>query len=213
MKNSCLTWKSFTITSFFILFGFIVSPGQVTQVEFMKTKVSTEDYLAIEKEWRTIHQRRLDQGLIYGWYLIKKHFTGTEDPYNYVTITVYPSFEAMQTQVPDQIYAGYEDEFFEKTAASRDLIRSEIYDTPIITEVIELPRFAYVTFVKIDQGKDEEYLALEREIWKPANESLIKSGIQTTYSVYRQLYPGGYTNAYNYVTISGFADMRKVSPN
>ncbi len=204
-----VNWKTL-ITTLFILGSFVAS-GQITQVGFMKTKVSTEDYLAIEKEWRTIHQRRLDQGLIYGWYLVKKHFPGKDDSYDYLTITIFPSFEAMQTPPRATVYAGYGDDFFEKTEASRNLIRTEIYDTPIITEIIELPQFVHATFVKIDQGKDEEYLALEQEVWKPANELMIKNGIQSTYSVYRQLYPGGYSNDYNYVTISGFADLRKVS--
>jgi hypothetical protein len=205
-----INWKTF-IPLVFILGSFVTSHAQITQVEFIKTDVGAEDYLTIEKEWRAIHQRRLDQGLIYGWYLVKKEFTGSQDPYDYLTITVFPSFESMQTPTPASVYAGYEDDFFAKTESSRDVIRTEIYDTPIITEIVKLPQFIHVTFVKVAQGKDDEYLALEKDVWKPANELLIKNGIQSTYSVYRQLYPGGYANDYNYVTISGFADLRKVS--
>ena len=177
----------------------------------MKSKINVEDYETLEREWRTIHQRSLDQGLIYGWYLAKKHFSGTQDEYDYLTIVIYPSFEATQIPLPSSVYAGYEDDFFEKTLASRDFIRAEIYETPVITEVTNLPRFVHLNFVKVDQGKDEEYLVLENDIWKPAMESMIKNGIQSTYSVYKQLYPGGYAGAYNYVTISGFADLRKLS--
>jgi len=185
--------------------------SQVTKVEYMKTTANIDDYLTIEKEWRTIHERRLQQGLIYGWYLIKKHFTGTEDEYDYISVTIYPSFETMQAETPDNVFAGFDDDFFVKTESSRDLIRSEIYDTPIVTEVFKLPQYVLLTFMKVDQGNDDEYLKIEREIWKPVNEFKIKKGIQSTYSVYRQLYPGGYANAYNYATIRGFADLLKVS--
>jgi len=185
--------------------------AQITQVEFMKTTGSEDDYLAIEKEWKNIHQRRLDKGLIYGWYLVGKRFTGTTDPYNYLTVTIYPSFEAMQSPFPEEIFEGYDDEFLQKTEASRDLIRTEIYDTPLITELVRMPRYAHVSFMKVDQGNDEDYLTLEQDIWKPVHEAMIKEGIQTSWSVYRQLYPAGYNTEYNYVTINGFSDIRKVS--
>jgi len=206
-------WNTFVIALLISLGqGFLwESKAQITRVELMKTKGKTEDYLAIEKEWKNIHQRRLDKGLIYGWYLVGKHFTGTTDPYDYITVTIYPSFEAMQNPFPDEILEGYDDEFLQNTEASRDLIRTEIYDTPLITELVKLPRFLHISFMKVDQGMDEDYLTLEQDIWKPVHEALIKEGIQTSWSVYRQLYPAGNNAEYNYVTINGFSDIRKVS--
>ncbi len=208
--HRALNWKISTFILPFIFFGTFLSFGQVTRVELIKSKVSSEDYETLEKVWKPIHQARLNQRQIYGWYLIKKLFTGTEDPYDYIIVTIYPSLEALQYPLPEQIIAGYKDEFFEKTTASRDIIRTEIYDTPIVTEVFNLPRFLQVSFEKVAEEKEEKYLNIEEEIWKPANESLIKNKHQATFSVYRQLYPGGYSNDYNYVTLRGFSDLQKV---
>jgi hypothetical protein len=58
---------------------------------------------------------------------------------------------------------------------------------------------------------DNAYLEVEDEIWKPAHMENKKSGMVQTWSVYRQLYPGGYGGEYNYVTVTGFADLKKVS--
>lgn len=185
--------------------------AQITKIEYMKVKGSTANYLEIEKVWKSIHQARLDKGDIYAWYLIGKHFTGTASEYEYVTVTVFPSLFELNNSYPEELASADDDALLEKTMNARDLIQTEIYDTPLITEIIHLPKYLNVSFMKVSQGNDNAYLELEKNIWKPIHEKLIKEGIKSTWSVYRQLYPGGYDAQFNYFTVNGFADMKKVS--
>lgn len=177
----------------------------------MKINVDADEYLKVEQEWKKAHQRRLDAEMIYAWYLFRKNFGGTSDTYDYITVTVYPTIGSIQSQYPDKLFEGLNQELIDKTSDSRDLVKTEIYDTPIILEVINLPQYLNMDFMKVEQGNDEAYLLAEDEIWKPAHAAMKKGGLMTTWSVYRQLYPGAYGGEYNYVTVNGFADKKKVS--
>ena len=47
--------------------------SQVTQVTFMKVKGDVNEYLEVEREWKKVHQKRLDEDKIYAWYLLGKN--------------------------------------------------------------------------------------------------------------------------------------------
>ena len=197
----------------FILLICITHPtfSQITKVEFIKVKGDVNEYLSIEKEWRKLHQKRLENESIYAWYLVQRHFGGTEADYDFMTVTVFPNMGALQTAFTQEQLAVLDPEILNKTPKVRDVVKTEIYDTPIILEITTLPQFLNMTFMKVDQGNDEEYLEIEDEIWKPAHAEIKKSGVLNSWSVYRQLYPGGYGGDYNYVTVNGYADMKKVT--
>lgn len=178
--------------------------SQVTRVEFIHAK-DIDKYLQIEREWKPIHQQRLENEQIYGRYVLKKHYSGTEDGYNLGIVTIFPSLGAIgypKTTEPD---------LKQRMEASREIVKVEIYDTPLFLEIISLPQFLNMEFMKVEEGKDNDYLVLEDEVWKPAHADMKKRGALTTWSVYRQLYPGGYGGEYNYVVVNGFADKKKVT--
>jgi len=205
-------FKKLSIVLFLVFFMLSTSLySQITEVSYMKIKGDVNEYLQVEQEWKKVHQRRLEQGKIYAWYLVQRHFGGTEAEYDYMTVTVYPTIGSMQNQFPDDLFEGLDQELLDKTGASRDLVKTEIFDTPIILEVMDLPQYLNMQFMKVDQGKDEAYLKVEDEIWKPAHAEIKKMGILTTWSVYRQLYPGAYGGDYNYVVVNGYADRKKVT--
>ena len=192
-----------------IAFGSV--KAQVTEVAYMKVKESEDEYLKVEKEWKKVHKKLLDSEKIYAWYLIRKHYHGTEDPYDYITVTVYPNMGSILSQYPDNLFDGLDQAIIDKTDLSRDLVKTELYDTPLILEVTDLPQFLNMDFMKVEQGNDDAYLNAENDLWKPINAELKKTGILSSWSVYRQLYPGAYGGEYNYVTVNGFADLKKVT--
>jgi hypothetical protein len=177
----------------------------------MKVKSDVNDYLQVEQEWKKVHQNRLDNDMIYAWYLLQKNFPGTNDEYDFATVTVFPTVGAITNQYPESLFKGTDDEIIGKTASIRDVVKVEVYDTPIILEVMNLPHYLNMEFMKVEQGNDNAYLTVEEEIWKPGHAELKKQGLKETWSVYRQLYPGGYGGEYNYVVVNGFKDMKKVN--
>jgi len=50
-----------------------------------------EDYLKIEKFWKSVHQERIKDGRMTAWLLLKVVNEEQKDiPYNYITLNVYP---------------------------------------------------------------------------------------------------------------------------
>lgn len=185
--------------------------AQVTEVAFMKVTGNEDDYRRVEQEWKKVHQKRLDNEMIYAWYLLRRSFAGTADDYNYATVTVFPTIGAMQNELPNTIMEGTNPTVIEKTDSSRDIVKVEVYDTPIVLEITNLPQYLNMEFMKVEEGMDEAYLSIENEVWKPLHAEMKARGVLGTWSVYRQLYPGGYGGEYNYVVINGFADLKKVT--
>ena len=185
--------------------------SQITEVDYMKVKGDVDEYLQVEQEWKKVHQKRLEQEKIYAWYLVRSHFGGTQSEYDYMTVTVYPTMGSIESEYPEELFQGLDQDVLDKTQSTRDLVKTEIYDTPIILEITNLPQYLNMQFMKVEQGNDEAYLTVEDEIWKPAHAERKKMGILTTWSVYRQLYPGAYGGEYNYVVVNGYADRKKVT--
>lgn len=179
--------------------------SQFTRVQFLKVKASENDYLALESQWKSFHQERLEKEQIYARYILKKHFQGTQDEYNFAIVTVYPTIGSIGDG------KSLNRDLVAKIEEARDIVKTELYDTPIILEVTNLPQFINMEFMKVEEGNDNVYLTIEDEIWKPAHAEMKKTGVLTTWSIYRQLYPGGYGGEYNFVVANGFADQKKVT--
>ena len=81
-----------TICMFFLAV-IAVEAQTVAVVDYMKVPANGGDtYLAIEKQWKTLHQTRVDAGEILGWELYAVRNTGTNSPYNFATVTIYENF-------------------------------------------------------------------------------------------------------------------------
>jgi hypothetical protein len=118
--------------STFLLTGTSILNAQITRVEFMKVKGNVDEYLEVESEWKKAHQKRLESGTIYAWYLITRHFGGTDADYDFMNVTVYPTMGAMQEGYPQELFEGLNQDLINKTGEVRDLVRTELYDTPIV---------------------------------------------------------------------------------
>ncbi len=200
-----------TLSFALVLFCSSFALSQITQVEFMKVNGDVDDYLKVEQEWKKVHQRRLDNDLIYAWYLVRRHLSGTGSEYDYMTVTVFPSMNAVFNPYSDDLFEGLDQDIIDKTAETRDLVKTELFDTPLVLEITNLPQFLNMEFMKVNQGNDDTYLEMEDELWKAAHLVRKQQGVLTSWSVYRQFYPGGYGGEYNYVVVNGFADLKKVT--
>jgi hypothetical protein len=70
--------------------------------------------------------------------------------------------------------------------------------------------YVQVDYMKVAPGRDDAYVALERDVWKPYHETLVKAGRRAAWRLYAVLSPAGSEVAYNYVTANvfeRFADM------
>lgn len=70
------------------------------------------------------------------------------------------------------------------------------------------PLIVDVSFMKVELGKSEEYLALERDLWKPVHQERVRSGHMKSWTLYQVDYPYGSEAPFNYVTLNTFNSVQ-----
>ena len=66
------------------------------------------------------------------------------------------------------------------------------------------PTYMVVEFMKVPEGKEDAWLKLEREVWKPTHALRVKEGLIQSWSVIAQTMPGDESNGPVYATVTSF---------
>jgi hypothetical protein len=66
------------------------------------------------------------------------------------------------------------------------------------------PKYFMVSYMKVNPGKDADYLKLEQETWKPLHQEFIKEGQFRSWSLYGLQFPSGTDEKYDYATVHAF---------
>jgi hypothetical protein len=196
---------------------------QVVTVEYMKVAPGQDDaYLQVEqKMWKPIHEARVKAGKAIAWYLYRVASpSGTLVDHNYVTVAVYNSFEATENPYPDDLLAKIVPaqsmtEFMRKTGASRELVRSEMWegiaDMFISSPLGSKPApFLNVAFMKVPAGGESAYLEVEK-LWKKMHELRVKEGTLVSWGVYARILPEGSDYPYNFATTNAYARYKDLN--
>ena len=195
----------------------------VVTVEYMKVAPGQDAaYLQVEqKMWKPIHEARVKAGKAIAWYLYRVASpSGTLVDHNYVTVAVYNGFEATENPYPDDLLAKIVPaqsvtEFMRKTLASRELVRSEMWEG-IADMRISVPPgskpapFLNVAFMKVPPGGESAYVEVEK-LWKKMHEVRVKEGTLVSWGVYARLLPEGSDYPYNFATTNAYARYKDLN--
>jgi len=189
-------------------------------VEFMKTNPGQEStYVDLEMNvWKKLHQARVDRGNIVGWYLYRIHYTAANDPYNYVTVTLFNDRSKLEDPWEGieaaAILTGMDiDKVSEETMQSRELVSSNLMNRLDIVYPEGGPgdfKYLELDYMKVKQGHDGEYLNTERNIWKPIHEQFIKDGSRVGWSLWGRIFPSGFGLDFQFVTVNYFSDYSQI---
>ena len=180
-------------------------------IMYMKVKPRDNDkYLQLEKEWKKIHQARLEKGYINGWQLWQKMYAGTDDEYQYIVIDWYRDFLATaQTGTVEVIGDMYSDkaseELMKRTLDVRKLVKTDVMHRVVDADLVKPTSYLTVSQMKVKPGMEGKYLEMERDIFKPLHEEAIRSGQMSTWSVWAK-WPFG-EGDYQYAAVNGFKDF------
>jgi hypothetical protein len=204
----------------FILFFTVIAMTGFSQndatimVMYMKVKPDDSNkYLELEKEWTKIHKARLEKGYITGWQLWQKMYTGTEDEYQYIVINWYKDYlstgQTGYMEVINEMYSEKEiKELMDRTLDARKGIRTDVMHRVVNAEITKPTSYITVYQMKVKPGMDDEYLKMEREIFKPLHEEAIRRGQMSTWSVwFKWPFEEG---DYQYVAVNGFEDFSQL---
>jgi len=197
----------------------IGSFSQVVVVDYMKVKPgNVSKYLAIENEWKKIHEARIKAGFITGWALYENMFSGADDPFQYATVTSYKNLAAYENSWSDSIvrtsYPDFKEkdwnEFFERTEASRVLSNTKVFSfvDGISAKDPNLEKYLLISTMQVKPGGEDNYVKMEKTLFKPMHQEIIKTGGMEAWSIWQKNL--GSTTDYQYVAVNSFASLEQM---
>lgn len=184
-------------------------------VDYMKVASGQDDaYVQMEQKlWKPIHDARVKSGDALGWYLYSVVSpSGSEVHHNYVTVTVYKTFDAMANPLPSELFAKVHPgvnmtEFGTKTIGARDLVRSETWET--LAGLPEAPLakpspFMSIEYMRVPAGGGAAYREVE-QMWAKVHKLRIADGTMASWMLLGRVFPAGADYPYNYVTANGYS--------
>ncbi len=159
----------------------------IAVVNYMKVPPSGDDaYVANEKEWKKIHQTRVNEGKMIAWELFYVHNQGTGSPYNYATVDVYENLEAaLKGLTLEEIKKTWGEKYndvLKKTNTVRNLVYSETFGWTMGIPVKDVEKYIMISSMKsTDQGK---YLDMEKKAYMPMHQAAMDQGKLNGWSIW-----------------------------
>jgi hypothetical protein len=204
--------KSLLLTVCLLLAAFIMKAQNVAVVDFMKVPVNGQDaYLAAEKQWKLLHQNRVDAGKILNWELYSVRGSGTASPYNFATVTIFENFDKTEAPFTEadfkKAFGANTNEVLKKTTASRDLIYSEMYRL----EVGIAPKTPdkYLVINSIHTDNPGKYFNMEKVGYMPMHEQAVKMGKRNSWGIWSR-WPNADNNV-QAVAVDGFTKYSDIN--
>ncbi len=104
------------------------------RIDFMQIPAGKAlQYRSLERDlWKPVHQLRVNKEYISSWKLYGHHFPGGDQNYQYVTVTEFPSLQAMDELHYPELFqevhgADYDTNITMKTLDSRRLTHTNIW--------------------------------------------------------------------------------------
>ncbi|MEQ8219666.1 MAG: hypothetical protein RH981_15610 [Arenibacter sp.] len=193
--------------------------------EFMQVDNEQEaEYSATEEFWEKIQAQRVKAGDISGWDLWALSPGGTQQGYQYLTVTVYNDPVKMMdgsswVHIMDRAKAAYpnmsEADLNKKlnhSSATRDLA-VRIFSEEIATTngEFDMPigTVAQMDMMKVGLMDYDPYEKAEREIFLPIHQKVVDSGGKANWGLIRFISPIGSDTYASHMTVSMFKDYKQ----
>jgi len=175
--------------------------------------IQENEYLKLEIDvWKKIHQARIDQDLLDGWYLYRVIApNGSKTEYNFILVLEYDTpaklaghFESFGVDYTDILNAN-EIAAALKTPTLRDQVYEEVWRTtdeikPKMTD--HMFRFQVFNAMSPRDGyTDSDYLEMEQKYWKPMHQFRVENEKMHAWGLYTMEIPGGTERAYHLATV------------
>lgn len=204
--------KNLLLTSFLVLASLAIEAQTIAVVDFMKVPASNQDaYLAVEKQWKSLHQSRVQSGAIVAWELYYVRNSGTSSPYNYATVTIYENFAKTEMPFADtdfkKAFGANLAEFLKKTNASRDLIYSETYQLQVGIPSETPDKYIVVNSIRTDNV--DKYINMEKTGYMPMHDTAKKAGQKNSWGVWTK-WPN-VDNSVQAVAVDGYTKFSDIN--
>jgi hypothetical protein len=184
----------------------------VAVIDFMKVPANGGDaYMAVEKQWKTLHQSRVDAGEILGWELYWVRNSGTDSQYNFATATIYENFSKTENFASEaemkKAFGDKMDDFMKKTDASRNLIYSEDYFLQVGIPGDVPDKYLVINHVQTDNV--DNYINMEKVGYMPLHQEAKKLGQRNSWGIWTR-WPNN-DNSFQAVAIDGYTKFTDIN--
>ncbi len=179
-----------TLMVLVVSLGVQMTYSQVAVVNYMKVAPGGNDkYVAIEQQWKKVHQKLVDEGKMIGWELFYVHDQGTASMYNYVTVNIYKDVPSSVTGMNmDDIKAVWGDktnDMLLKTGQARNLVYTETSARQFGIPDKNPEKYLLVSYMKADDP--QKYLNMEKTAFMPMHEVAINKGDMNGWAIWSPL--------------------------
>ena len=200
------------------------TPTRFVVLDYMKVAPGKEaEYVRLEQQvFKPLHQQRVKNKEMVAWALYQVPFTAdTRREYDYVTANVYDNIAATEAAglmaTFQRLHPGKAGtSLIAQTEAARVIVRHEIWQlmdqtTPLGTADNPAPPAKYfmVNFMLTKAGGN--YETVEKELWKPIHQDLVKSGAKSSWALYGLVLPGGTSYPSDYATVDGLGSLTAIT--
>lgn len=213
MKNLLLA-----LVATFMCVALNAQDDQMLVFEFMKVDNGSEmEYWEAENFWEKIHAERVKSGDIIGWDLWSLRPGGTEQGFQYFTVTIYKDgltmlnddvMEAAKNAYPDM----KEEDLWKniiKSGKSRDLAERLYVRGQAETDdefSLQEGSNALLEFMKTDQDSWGDYVKAEKELFQPLHQKFVENGAIGHWSLMQIMFPYGTQMEATHFTVQFFKD-------
>lgn len=200
------------------------TPTQFVVLDYMKVAPGkTAEYVRLEQQvFKPLHQQRVKNKDMVAWGLYEVPFTAdTQREYDYVTANVYDNIAATEAAglIPlfMRLHPGKAGtNLIAQTEAARVTVRREIWQlldqtTPLGGAANPPPPAKYLLVNFMRSKANGNYETVERDLWKPVHQDLVKSGGKVGWSLYGLVLPGGTSYPYDYATVDGLGSLTPIT--
>lgn len=178
-------------------------------VDYMKVAPGMgEEYRACESAWKILHQQRVDAGEIESWELESVVYSGINEEYNYLTITVVIGWNAIEDQPMDfgkfiESIPADQRKYIQNPNEYRTWVRREIWrvQDAILPSDGNWPEYRVENFSKVGPKGWYAQMSMEKDFAKPVIEHRIKSDKQAGWVLANLFRSRGSAYPYNISTV------------
>ncbi len=173
-------------------------------------KATSPDYVEVELEfWKPIHEARIASGELQSWTLYSVRF-GDRTEYDYVVVNGYRGLSKVGSafanveELARRVHRGTDvDAWMSRTSNARQMVKSELWTQIDMAAGGDMHGSDIsVAYMSVGPGGGSDYVALERDVWRPMHEERIRQGALNGWGVYQLQMPGGSAYPYNYAAVN-----------
>lgn len=211
---------------FFICLLPVSSQNIVAIVSYMKVPTGgVGNYLEVEQDyWKPMHQEWANEGNLLAWYLFRVPYPGgTEAPYHFVTVHLYPNMEQAGSTMGNmstvfaKVHPGKDmNDVMERTLASRDLTRTymtqrwKAFSDP---DLEEMPTIQQMVYFEVPMDKWQDYMEMEEKYFHPTHQAEIDAGYRAGWSGWIMQMPFGEDQPFQFAAVDVYKDWEQYSKN